>query len=235
MDNSPPMDEVDRDFVAKMMARPRPSEVIDWPGDEPIPGYEKIRIIVPPDVAYDQARLAAHERMKKESRLPIEEWDTEANHGIMGDLIAKEMLARCCFRDRPRKNADGEEGEPFHQRLFGSSRDVEKALGKQELGVLFDAFLMIEHRLGPRLSILTGEEIDEWIKRLSGGLSPLARLVYPDLVELIRGLHQRTIELSGLLAQLQPHQSLNSPDTSESQDHGSSAMDTSSFGEQLEP
>lgn len=230
MDNRPPMDEIDTDFVAKMSARPRPSEVVDWPGNDPPPGYEKIRIVVPPEKAYSIARLNAHNRMKAETKLPTEEWNTEGNQGIFGDIVAKEMLAACCHRDRPIPGSEETLGGVKYQRLFGSSKDVEKALTKDEISILYDLFLMVEHRLGPRFAILTPEEVDVWIERLKGGLGPLARLVYPDLVELIRGLHQRVIELSGFQIPDSPYS--NSLDTSDWTDPGISATDKSSYGEQ---
>jgi hypothetical protein len=224
---------LDREFVIRMSARPRPSKVMEWPGDDPLEGYETIRIVIPPERAYSQARLNAHNRMKAETKLAIEEWDTEGNRGIMGDIIAKEMLAACCHRDKPIPGSEERFGAPKFPRLFADSKDVEKALGKQEIGILFDMFLMAEFELGPRLAVLNEEDIDLWIERLKRGIDPLPRLSLPDLVELIRGFHQRLVRLSGLLSQ--DFQDTSSLDTSGLQDPGSSATGNSFSGEPQKP
>jgi hypothetical protein len=215
--------EFDRDFVTQMSARPRPSKLVDWPGDSPLPGYEQIRIIIPAEVEYSKARLAAHKRMSEESKLPVDEWNTPEMAGIVGDLIAKEMLARCCYRDRETENGTR------HQRLFGDSKHVEQALMKDEIAILFDLFICAEHELGPRLAVLSEDELDMWIERLKRGLDPLARMALPSLVELIRGLLLRVERLSGFLSQ--ESQFSSSLSTSDSPDPGSSVTDSVFSGE----
>jgi hypothetical protein len=228
-----PDESLDREFVTRMSERPRPSKSMEWPGDSPIPGFENIRIVIPPEAAYSAARVKAHERMKAETRLPIEEWHTEGMVGVMGDLISKEMLAACCHRDRVIPGSVEKLGVPHYPRLFADSRDVEHALGKQEIGVLFDMFILAEHELGPRLSVLSEDEVDSWIERLKRGLDPLARLSLPDLAMLIRGLIQEVERLRGLLSQDSPESSL--PDSSDWLAPGSSATANSSSGEPPEP
>jgi hypothetical protein len=143
------------------------------------------------------------------------------------------MLASCCHRDKPIPGSEAKFGSPKYPRLFADSKDVEASLGKQEIGILFDMFLMCEFELGPRLSVLNEEDIDLWIERLKRGLDPLPRLSLPDLVELIRGLHQRVVKLSGFLNQDSPDSS--SPDTSGLQDLGNSVTGNSFSGEPQDP
>lgn len=231
MDNRPPTDIDAVSLVSLMKERPRPSAPVEWPGGCPVPGYEKIRVIIPPEVEYTKARIAAHLRMKEQSRIPFQEWESPLCNGILNDLVGKEMLARCLYRDKPIPGSEELTGRAQYPKLFANSEDVERALGKDEIHILYTQFLMIEHRLGPRLKVLTEADIDAWIERLKEGSDPLALLALPDWVELILGFHRRLAASTG--TPNRDSQPKSSPTTSGSAEPTSFATDIFFSGEPL--
>jgi len=227
MDHGPPTDVPASGLVEFLKGRPRPGKVVPFPV-EGVEGtrWENVRIEVPPCSANGAAILAAHNRMK--AMLPKEEWSTESASAVLGDLTAKEMIARTCFEP---KNY-GTEEKPFYKKHFGNSEDVERSLSSDETAVLHALMLQVTFEIGPRLSILTDEEVDAWIEVLKNGLDPLAYLVLPDLHVLIRGLVNRISKATASSSTSQSPDSppLTLPDTSESS-QAISMMGTISSGE----
>jgi hypothetical protein len=227
MDHGPPTDVPASGLVEFLKSRPRPSKVVPFPVEGVVgTRWEDVRIVVPPCDANGAAILAAHKRMK--SLVPKEEWNTESASAILGDLTAKEMIAQTCFEP---KNY-GTEEQPFYKKHFGNSVDVEGTLSSDETAVLHALMLQVTFEIGPRLSVLTDEEVDAWIEVLQKGLDPLAYLVLPDLHVLIRGLVNRISRVSASSDTLPSldSQPLTLPDTSESS-REISMMGTISYGE----
>jgi hypothetical protein len=227
MDHGPPTDVPASGLVEFLKARPRPSKVVPFPVDG-VEGtrWENVRVMVPPCDANGQAILAAHARMKK--LMPKEEWGLESASAVLGDLTAKEMIARTCFEP----HNYGTEEKPFYKRHFGNSEDVERSLSSDETAVLHALMLQVTFEIGPRLSVLTDEEVDAWIEVLKEGLDPLAYLVLPDLHVLIRGLVSRISKASASSDTSPSPDSppLTLPDTSASS-REVSMMGTISYGE----
>lgn len=224
--HGPPSDVSPSDLVTLLLAKPRPSKVVDFPS-ETLKGtkWERIRIIIPSAVEHGKAQLAAHKRMQEELRIPNSEWNTETGSAIIGDFVAKEMLARVVFSEE--EIAPGK-----YARLFARSHDVEKCLSSDEVAVLHALFLQVQFELGPRLSVLSDTEVDAWIEVLKGGFDPLAYLVLPDLHVLIHGLVRRIAKVtaSSDILPSPDSQPLTSLDTWESSPTNS-ATPTGSFGE----
>lgn len=176
-------------LVTLLMERPRPSKVVDFPalhGGVPI---GRVRIMVQPAQANGQAQWKAHERLRDELKIPTKEWETVTASEILGDLVAKEMIARMVFMEHPIKGTQHQ-----YVPLFTDAKSVEELISADELAVLHALCVQVQFELGPRLKVLTDAEVDQWIEALKGGFDPLAYLQSPDLGVLIRGLHRRLVE-----------------------------------------
>lgn len=189
MENHGPPPDVPAESVVEILKmKPRPSKVVPCPVEAlQDTSWANVRIVVPPSVEHSKAQLAAHARMRDDLKIPREEWATETGAAILGDLVAKEMLARTLFSE----HFAGDSSNPKYARMFGNSKDVENALSADETAILFGLMQQTLFEIGPRLSILTDEEVDAWVEVLAEGLDPLAYLVLPDLHVLIRGLVRR--------------------------------------------
>jgi hypothetical protein len=213
--------------------KPRPSKVVDFPGEE-LKGtsWERVRIIVPAAIAHGEAQLAAHKRMRDDLKIPREEWNTETGAAMLGDLTAKELLARVVFSEQE----IGSPGSHKYARLFSDSTDVERLLSADEIAILFALYQQVAFELGPRLSVLTEAQVDAWIEVLKRGFDPLASLELLDCHVLIRGLHRRIVKgsVASDTSDLQDSPQSSSPSTSESTSL-TSVMDTISFGAQPFP
>lgn len=223
--NGPPPNTKPVELVTLLRQKPRPSKVVDAPvsGVEGTP-YEQVRIMVPPSNVTGEAQLAAHRRMKV--MMPnLEEWKTETGASILGDLCAKERLARMLYGVE-------DHGDGTYARWFASSEDVERAMSPDEVAIMFSLCMQVERELGPRLQVLQDSDVDAWIEALKVGFDPLAYLQSPDLEVLVRGLHRRVLSLQARLSGYQHQDSppSSSLDTMESQSTNS-ATSTTFFGE----
>lgn len=184
--NGPPPEYDSGALLAALLERPRPSKVIPFPSEQAKgTPFENIRIVVTPGNAQRESQHAAHLRMQA-MKLPLEEWKTETGASMLGDFVAKEMLARMV-------HGVTEHSPNVYARVFANSSDVERALSGDEIAVLFDHAMRIQLELGPRLQVLTDAEVDAWIETLKGGFDFLARLQSVDLELLVRGLHRRLL------------------------------------------
>lgn len=218
-ENGPPANLKPAELVAQLRQRPRPSMPMDFPGYqyEGTP-LEKIRIVVQPSNANGQAQLAAHARMRDEMKLPLIEWETETGKAILGDLVAKEMIARMVFMDV-------EISPGKYQAIFTDSKSVEQLCSADEVAVLFDLCMDVQRQLGPRLHVLTEADIDSWINILGEGLRSdmLCFLALQDARELCLGLARRLAKSTKSQAQdSQPSESRRSSESTQT----TSATDT---------
>lgn len=224
--SGPPSDISPAALVAYLKQKPRPSKVVDFPG-ESLKGtsWERVRIIVPAAIAHGEAQLAAHKRMRDDLKIPREEWNTETGAAMLGDLTAKEVLARVVFSEQeiaPNKYA----------RLFADSTDVERLLSADEIAILFALYQQVAFELGPRLAVLSEAQVDAWVETLKRGFDPLASLELLDCHVLIRGLHRRIVTGSAKSGTSDLQDSLQSSSLSTSESESTtSAMDITFSGE----
>lgn len=229
--NGPPSNVSPSALVAALKQKPRPSKVVqfsDFVSAAAGTKFERIRVMVPTSGAHGMAQLAAHNRLRDDIKLPADQWESEVGKSILSDLVAKEQLAQTLY-------SEYEIAPGRYERLLFDSRDVDAIFSSDEVAVLFDLWLQVQRELGPRLSVLTAKEAEEWVEVLKAGLDPLARLSLPDLVTLVTGFHRLLVEHQKSSACLpQPSPDSTSPDTSESNPE-SSATDISSSGEPQSP
>lgn len=191
--SGPPSDIDPAALVAYLREKPRPSRVVDFPGDA-LKGtsWERVRIVVPAAIAHGEAQLAAHKRMRDELKIPREEWQTETGAAMLGDLTAKELLARVVYSEQV---TDARRSVPY-AKLFADSKDVERLLSADEIAVLFALYQQVAFELGPRMAVLTDAQVDAWVETLKRGFDPLAYLELLDCHALIRGFHRRIVRAS---------------------------------------
>jgi len=228
----PPKDVAPSALFAKLLETPEPSEVIDFPrpGPDGSPLF-RVRVRVLRVNEIDQARRKAHERCKALGVAPAE-MDTPINREILGDAVAREVVAMACSEAEPVKGTEGNH-RPTYARLFADGAAVSE-LTPDELAALFGAYQLVQHRFGPfEHNLHSAEEVDAWVDALTAGARelPLFRL----------SSHQRDllcVELAHLVRAFRSStdsQPESLPESSESS-RSDSPTDTSSASEQpVEP
>lgn len=202
----PPTDIEASELWLRLRERPRPSDVIVFPGL----GRVRVRVLTMEE--QDEAKLAAHRLLKEKHKLTKDDLLTQILAEHAGDAVAKELLARACVQEHAINAQQVEAGKsPVYARIFvdGAALNV---LTAPELSMLFGAYLLVQEKFGPtERTIQSADERDAWVRRLVEGASayPLARMPLPGLVALITSLAARCYSLSCILGYLHEH----SPDT----------------------
>jgi hypothetical protein len=176
-----PPKESAADTFRALLEKPAPSELVEFPR----PGLPMVRLRVLNMRQINDARQRAHEAVKE--RINPEEFDTPIVREMVGDMVARELLAAATFTED-------------HKRIFAVGADLDM-LRDSELAVLFTAWQMVQNKYGAHEGSLTTEEENAWVKRLAEGASafPLSRCTWHQLVALIMSLSARCYSLSALL------------------------------------
>ena len=192
----PPNDVGPSALFLKLQETPAPSEVFDFPRRGIT---DKIRVFVLQAEQHDQARFMGQEWLSKQ-KISKEAKDGFASQAALGDRISREVIAMAVHADVVIPGSEST-GAPRYRRIFATADDVGK-LTQEEIRALFAAFVMTQHKYGPRISEMSKEEVTAWIQRLTEGASanPLAQLDSQDWGELTLTLAQRVYTLSAILA-----------------------------------
>lgn len=186
------------ELFLKLMETPRPSEVVDYPRkDESGNPVGKLRIQVLTQEEHDRARIAAHRTMKEQG-LDREDMLGESVKEVLGDTVARELLAMACLTE---SGPDDGNGRPMYGRVFQDAKDLKK-IRSDEIAVLFNRYMFIQAKYGPFETIINDEEeLNAWVKRIEEGGSgfPLLQLPLPALVELTSLLARRIYSVSSAL------------------------------------
>lgn len=193
----PPKDIPASELFQKLMETPEPSEIVDYPrkGPDGLP-IGKLRIRVLRMEQHDEARIRAHQALKKRN-LTNEDLQGATIKEVLADQCAREVLAMACTGTEP--NTQG-----VYARVFRSAEDVSK-LTADEITVLFTQYQMVQDKYGPyEGNIGSDEELNAWIRRLKEGAAafPLAQLNSQALAELIMSLADRAYSACALLESL---------------------------------
>lgn len=195
----PPADEQPSALFSKLLEMPRPTQVIDFPRkDEQGNPVGTVRIQILTAKEHDQARELAHNALKKRG-YDKEDMSAPAIREVLGDAIAKELIAMACLSEQNY----GESDRPLYKREFRNSADLEKAgIRADELLILFNAYQLVQNKYGPIERNLSEADIDSWIVRLQEGAAefPLLNLALPQLVLLVQSLAQRHFTLCSTMA-----------------------------------
>lgn len=200
MQTQPPKDVPPSELFLKLMERPVPSEVLDFPakmpGGTPLP---RIRILVLRMDQHDDCRIRAREYLKSKRKLTDGDLATHMGGEILGDAVARELLAVAVVTEE--QIGTDNLGAPVYGRVFRGAEDVNR-LTADEIVILFNAYLVVQHKWGPfEVFAGTKEEQDAWISRLQEGAAalPLLDLPLPRLVDLLSSLAGRIYSLSHIL------------------------------------
>lgn len=203
----PPQEVPPHELYQRLLERPRPSELVPFPGLNQAGTKGELRIQVLSKEQHDRARLVAQNQVKKNAQryglppLSSADLNEEAVKSVVADLAACEVLAMACVGTKPiGDDADGPNVRyPF---VFGDGEAVGKTLTADEVAYLFAAYTMVQHKFGPHESLIqTDEDMNSWVRRLALGAAeyPFLRLSSPQWVELLTALATRLLTLSGIL------------------------------------
>jgi len=197
----PPNDIPKGELFRRLSETPRPSEVVDFPRRDPESGKPicQVRLTVLNGGEYDQARFKAEQWVKK--KLGGGEQIGEISRQVMGDRVAKEILAMATVTVNPLEGSDNTDEGPRYGRMFITADEVD-ALTSDELTVLWMAQQAVQNKYGPYEGNLeTEEQVTAWMRALTEGASaiPLVQLSWHQLVELTSWLADRAYCLSAIL------------------------------------
>lgn len=144
----PPKDVEPSELFRKLLEAPRPSDVIDFPRkDENGNPIDRIRIAVLSHEEHDKARENAFRYFRDKNYSP-EDMKNMSMREVVSDRIAKELLVLACFTAKEQlKNPDT--NQPIYGKIFHSAEDIGK-LRSQEVEVLFNAYMLVQEKFGPR-------------------------------------------------------------------------------------
>ncbi len=199
---APPSDVAPSELFAKLLERPFPSEVFDFPRA----GAGKIRIRVLSQEDQDRARVTAHRKMRERNKdISGQEFEGMVMREVVGDAIAREIIAIACLTEK--SAVTDQNGNPVYGRIFPDGDSVSKLM-PDEVAVLWRAWQLVQRKFGP---LPSNVDALAWIRILKEGASalPLARLSWPDAVEIIMSSAELMSSLCGTLesqfATLPPH------------------------------
>lgn len=199
-----PPDNVEaKELWLKLSEAPAPSEIVDFPrrGADGKP-IRQIRIQVLSMAAHDEARMLAHQRLAKQGIKPEDTNQSVLLQEVLGDAVAREILAMSCVTVKPIHGDDEDTVKPTYGRLFVDGESLRQLLTPDEVTVLFNSYLLVQEKWGPLETTVNGdEELNAWVERLAegGSLVPLAATSSVSLAGLCLSLAQRVSTLSELL------------------------------------
>lgn len=192
----PPNDVPASELWLKLQQRPRPSDVVDLPcKDGEGKPLGQIRIQVLAQEQHDEARQRAQKLLVEQRKYPLEQLKTDLMREVLGDTVAREVLALACLSVNAIPNTD----PPRYARIFPDGPSIGQKLTADEIGVLFTQYTMVQNKFGPyEGNVANEDELNAWIKRLAEGASayPLAQLDLLALIALCMSLARRSYTLS---------------------------------------
>jgi len=177
-------DPPDGVLVQKLKQASPPSELLPFPrtGDDGLPLFEyRLRILTQAEIdgATANAERYAKEVLRGEARGEgVSDIRAEAWAEVFANAKIVELLYLAC------READG--GRP----LFAGPSRIRKLLSQDEIAALFDAYQALQFRFGPLWRMLTDDDVEDWVSRLTGGMQsyPLSHLPPGALVQLVLSL-----------------------------------------------
>jgi len=219
----PPEDVPPSDLFLKL-SESRPSEVVNFPrktsDGKPI-GTTRIQVLTGDD--HEVAQIEAKRNLKERRKLD-EAALASLDRAVLGDAVARELLAMACTTEKNH----GTDDAPFHPRVFPGGEALGKVLTADETAVLFQTYLLVQAKYGPfEKTCQTEQDITAWIVRLVEGAAdfPLGRVSSAHWAEVAWSLAGRAYLLSAVLASLWP----SLPPSLKSR-LGACSLDTGSFG-----
>lgn len=198
----PPTDIPPSELFRKLLERPRPSQLVDFPAaSDFLVGRLRIQVLMHHE--HDEVRETVQRYYTEKKKLSAEEQKSPLWAEVIADHTAAELLSRACVQEHP---IPAPEGEPqVYPKVFADGLQVKKVVTSDELTVLWTLYQMIQRRFGPYEGLIASpEELNAWIEKLAVGASafPLSQLSWHHLVDLAMQLAARAYECSGYLLSL---------------------------------
>lgn len=194
----PPTDISPSELFIRLMERPQPSAIVDYPAKSPGgAALAQIRILVLTGEQQEEARFKGKEYLRSTRKMTDQDVDGKLGEALLGDAVARECIARSCHMVDPIPNT---EDSPQYPRLFPDAKSVSR-LPADEITALFGAYCAVQKRLGPFAEDMGDGEVNAWIQRLEDGGSalPLSLLASHQVADLCLHLSARGAALSRLL------------------------------------
>lgn len=158
-----PADVPASELFRRLSESARPSEVVDFPrkgpDGEPL---GQVRIVVLTERELIAASVEAERFAQKMLRT-----DTKANDGgsqgyldVYRHESAVQIIHRACKRVE-----DAQARMP----AFPSPQEIRDLMTPDEIGVLLEAYYLVQAKYGPIVARMSPEEVDAWIERLTEG------------------------------------------------------------------
>lgn len=196
----PPTDVPASELFLKLMEKPRPSVVVDFPRIDHTTGkpVAQVRVMVLTHEQHDFARTAAHAALKNKG-FSGKDLESVVMDAVLGDAVARELLSRAVVEVNPIPGSDPD--HPSYARIFRNAEDVTKALSAQEVALLFSHYLQAQYKFGPFDKWVDGAEADAWVQRISEGADEHSFLALssPRQVDLLSSLVERISSIYQLL------------------------------------
>jgi len=193
--NGPPKDVPASELVRKLSAVGASSEVLPFPrnGSDGKPVFEyRCRVLTQAEIDACGAASEEHARKvfkgdKRAGEIEIQSIRSEAWDEVYQNAKIVELLFRAC------REVDVQDGNTKHRHLFDSPAQMRNLLTSDEIASLFHAYATTQAKYGPLWRMLSEEDVDAWIEKLSMGFDayPLAHLEHAELVQLVLSLAYR--------------------------------------------
>ena len=173
-----------------LSATPRPHRIIDFPRYDKATGEPVARVAI--WVLSQAEQMAAAAEAEAYTRKVLKGAIPGTNDARRGydDLYNNAAAIEILFRALRKK-------DDIKQPAFATPKEL-RALSVDEVGVLFQEYLVTQHQLGPIVTKMTEEDLDMWLARIKEGADafPFARLSLETWVDLTLSLASRALNSS---------------------------------------
>lgn len=186
----PPKDIAPNDLVRRLGDTRRPSEVLPFvrrdDDGNPLFSYRMLVLTVDElDIA--RANADQYTRGKLGEQLQISDEQANRVRAETWEMIFKDALIVEVLFASMRQSDDAS------KHIWDAPSQLRRLLTTDELAGLFDAYQSVQFRLGPMWRLLTEEEVDSWIEKLTAGAGyyPFVGLGQGQLVQLATSMAYR--------------------------------------------
>lgn len=190
----PPKDIPPSELILKLQDSRRPSEVLPFVRKDedgnPLCQY-RMMVLTPEELSVARANADQYTRTKLTETLDItDEQARQVRRETWADIYNDALMVEALYEAMRRE-------DDCRRRLWDAPSQMRKWLTTDEVAQLFAVYQGVQFRLGPTWSLLTDEEVTQWIDALTAGAGafPLESLGQGQLVQLAISLAYRLRDL----------------------------------------
>ncbi|MFA5186334.1 MAG: hypothetical protein WC551_07665 [Patescibacteria group bacterium] len=204
------------DLYERLTSMPRPHEMVPFPRKD-AEGNPMGQIPIWPlkenEILQAEAAATAYTRKLLENTPQPTGGDDFGYREVYNNAMCTEILQRACRKVKV--NPETGESTPFlNLPLFLKTADLRNALIHDEIGVLFNEYMLVQRQLGPIANQLSKVECEAWLKRLQEGgeRMGLSFFSWAALIDLVSFMVDRITSLQTELSSAGlPHEDIESP------------------------